>query len=169
MVSWVATRKYSASGQTRHCGRPPARNSMNDAGMTVSKWQEPGHHGPPAAPRPAPAPSPGGAIHPHVTEMSEDSGAPALIGLDQARVLRAGRTALDGVSLRLPQGRHTAILGPNGCGKSTFIQLITRQLYPLAHVDGRPAVRILGQSRWNVATLRARLGIVTGAMHDDLL
>ncbi|WP_051322685.1 ATP-binding cassette domain-containing protein [Luteimonas sp. J29] len=101
--------------------------------------------------------------------MSEDSGAPALIELDQARVLRDGRTALDGVSLRLPQGRHTAILGPNGCGKSTFIQLITRQLYPLAHVDGRPAVRILGQSRWNVATLRARLGIVTGAMHDDLL
>lgn len=101
--------------------------------------------------------------------MTDHTGAPALIELDQARVLRDGRPALDGVSLRLPQGRHTAILGPNGCGKSTFIQLITRQLYPLAHLDGRPAVKILGQSRWNVATLRARLGIVTGAMHDELL
>ena len=101
--------------------------------------------------------------------MTDQTGAPALIELDQARVLRDGRTALDGVSLRLPQGRHTAILGPNGCGKSTFIQLLTRQLYPLAHLDGRPAVKILGQSRWNVATLRARLGIVTGAMHDELL
>ena len=101
--------------------------------------------------------------------MTDHTGAPALIELDQARVLRDGRPALDGVSLRLPQGRHTAILGPNGCGKSTFIQLITRQLYPLAHLDGRPAVKILGQSRWNVATLRGRLGIVTGAMHDELL
>lgn len=101
--------------------------------------------------------------------MTEPSDAPALIELDHARVLRDGRPALDGVSLRLPQGRHTAVLGPNGCGKSTFIQLITRQLYPLAHLDGRPAVKILGQSRWNVATLRARLGIVTGAMHDELL
>ncbi|TWT16960.1 ABC transporter ATP-binding protein [Luteimonas wenzhouensis] len=101
--------------------------------------------------------------------MSEDPGAPALIELDQARVLRGGRPALDRVSLCLPQGRHTAILGPNGCGKSTFIQLITRQLYPMAHLDGRPAVKILGQWRWNVATLRSRLGIVTGAMHDDLL
>ncbi|MDH5834484.1 ABC transporter ATP-binding protein [Luteimonas kalidii] len=92
-----------------------------------------------------------------------------LIELDDARVLRDGRAALDGLSLRLPQGRHTAILGPNGCGKSTFIQVITRQLYPLAHADGRAPVRILGQSRWDVRALRAQLGIVTGALHEDLL
>ncbi|HRN62345.1 MAG TPA: ATP-binding cassette domain-containing protein [Luteimonas sp.] len=94
--------------------------------------------------------------------------APPLIELDDARVLRGGRAALDGVSLRLPLGRHTAILGPNGCGKSSFIQLITRQLYPLAHANGRPPVRILGEHRWDVRAIRSRLGIVTGAMHDDL-
>ncbi|TWT18177.1 ATP-binding cassette domain-containing protein [Luteimonas marina] len=94
---------------------------------------------------------------------------PPLIELDAASVLRGGaRPALDGVNLRLPQGRHTAILGPNGCGKSTFIQLITRQLYPMAHADGRPAVRILGEHLWDVRAIRSRLGIVTGAMHDDL-
>src|SRR5690606_11168144 len=120
MVSWVATRKYSASGQKPHCSRPPARNSMNDAGMTQSKGKEPGHHGAPAAPRPAPAPSPGAAMHASGTERSDDPAAPALIDLDQARVLGGGRPALDGGGLGLPQGRHTAILGPNGCGKSTF-------------------------------------------------
>jgi iron complex transport system ATP-binding protein len=110
-------------------------------------------------------------IHPHLAQMPADAIPPAapLIELDDARVLRDGRAALDGVSLRLPQGRHTAILGPNGCGKSTFIQVMTRQLYPLAHGDGRAPVRILGEARWDVRALRSRLGIVTGALHEDLL
>lgn len=94
---------------------------------------------------------------------------PPLIELDEASVWRDGRLALDRVSLRLPQGRHTAILGPNGCGKSSFIQLLTRQLYPAAHADGRPPVRILGEHLWDVRAIRSRLGIVTGAMHEDLL
>ncbi|TYT25893.1 ATP-binding cassette domain-containing protein [Luteimonas viscosa] len=102
--------------------------------------------------------------------MTDDAGlhATVLIELDDVRVLRDGRAALDGVTLALPLGRHTAILGPNGCGKSTFIQLVTRQLYPAARADGRPAVRILGEHLWNVRAIRSRLGIVTGAMHDEL-
>jgi len=98
----------------------------------------------------------------------DDQTPPPLIELDAASVLRGDRRALDAVSLCLPQGRHTAILGPNGSGKSTFLQLVARQLYPLAHEDGRPAVRILGERLWDVRALRGRLGIVTGAMHDDL-
>jgi len=97
------------------------------------------------------------------------SDAPALIELDHASVRRGDRLALREITLRLPAGRHTAILGANGCGKSTFIQLITRQLYPLAHADGRPAVRVLGEHLWDVRELRTRLGIVTGAVHDDLM
>ena len=93
---------------------------------------------------------------------------PALIELDDVRVCRGGRAALDGVSLRVPLGRHTAILGPNGCGKSTFIQLLTRQLYPMAHPDGRPPVRILGQHLWDVGALRGKLGIVSGTLDQNL-
>ena len=93
----------------------------------------------------------------------------ALIELNDARVTRDGRTALAGVQLRIPLGRHTAILGPNGCGKSTFIKLMTRELYPQARADGLPAVRILGAAQWNVREMRSRLGIVSGALHDDLL
>lgn len=91
-----------------------------------------------------------------------------LIELDDASVRRGDRQALRNVSLQVPVGRHTAILGPNGCGKSTFIQLITRQLYPMAHDDGRPAVRLFGEHLWDVREIRARLGIVTGSLHDEL-
>jgi len=93
---------------------------------------------------------------------------PALIELDHASVRRGEQLALNNITLRLPAGRHTAILGANGCGKSTFIQLITRQLYPLAHADGRPAVRVFGEHLWDVREIRTRLGIVTGSLHDQL-
>lgn len=74
---------------------------------------------------------------------------------------------LHGLSLRIAQGQHTALLGPNGCGKSTFIKLITRELYPLAQADGTVAVKVLGQNRWQVDRLRSQLGIVTGDLSSN--
>jgi len=52
-----------------------------------------------------------------------------------------------------------AILGPNGCGKSTLIKAITRECYPV-YREGS-SVRIFGQDQWNVAALRTLLGIVS--------
>lgn len=92
---------------------------------------------------------------------------PALIELDRARVIRDGAIVLHDVSLRIPLGRSTAILGPNGCGKSTFVKLIHRELYPIARADGPPA-RVFGLARWSVAELRTRLGIVSADLHADL-
>ncbi|WP_372340989.1 ATP-binding cassette domain-containing protein, partial [Pseudomonas aeruginosa] len=45
---------------------------------------------------------------------------PPLIELDRATVVRGQVKVLHGLSLRIAQGQHTALLGPNGCGKSTF-------------------------------------------------
>lgn len=91
-----------------------------------------------------------------------------LIELDRATVVRGQVKVLHGLSLRIAQGQHTALLGPNGCGKSTFIKLITRELYPLAQADGGIAVKVLGQQRWQVDRLRAQLGIVTGDLSSNL-
>jgi iron complex transport system ATP-binding protein len=84
---------------------------------------------------------------------------PSLLELDNVTVLRGDRAALKGVTLRIEQGEHACILGPNGCGKSTLIKTITRECYPQPF-DGTQ-MAILGQDRWNVAELRRHLGIVS--------
>ena len=73
--------------------------------------------------------------------------------------MRGGTVALNDVSLKIGVGEHIAILGPNGCGKSTLIKAITRECYPLLNEGS--SVRILGEERWNVAELRTLLGIVS--------
>jgi iron complex transport system ATP-binding protein len=84
---------------------------------------------------------------------------PALIEFCRVSVMRGETLALDDVSLRVGLGEHVAILGPNGCGKSTLIKAITRECYPLARDE--TSVKILGQDRWNVFELRSMLGIVS--------
>jgi iron complex transport system ATP-binding protein len=86
--------------------------------------------------------------------------APPLIELHNVTVQRGERTVLDGVSLSIAQGEHAAILGPNGCGKSTLIKLISRDLYP--RLKEEPwRLRILGQERWRLFDLRNHLGVVS--------
>ena len=90
-----------------------------------------------------------------------------MIELDRATVVRGDAVVLRDLSLRIEPGRHTALLGPNGCGKSTFIKLINRELYPLAR-EGEAPVKVFGRNRWNVNELRTQLGVVTGDLTRDL-
>ncbi|HEX2843905.1 MAG TPA: ABC transporter ATP-binding protein [Candidatus Limnocylindria bacterium] len=41
-----------------------------------------------------------------------------------------GLVALDGLSLEVPAGSFTVIIGPNGCGKSTLLRLVAGLLQP---------------------------------------
>ena len=71
-----------------------------------------------------------------------------LIEFKRISVMRGQTRALDDVSLSIGVGEHVAVLGPNGCGKSTLIKTITRECYPL--LEEGSSVRILGKERWNV-------------------
>jgi iron complex transport system ATP-binding protein len=82
-----------------------------------------------------------------------------LIEFENVSVMRGETLALKEVSLRIGLGEHVAILGPNGCGKSTLIKTITRECYPLMREGS--CVRIMGRDRWNVFELRQLLGIVS--------
>lgn len=82
-----------------------------------------------------------------------------LLEVQNITVIRGERPALRGLSLRIEDGEHVAILGPNGCGKSTLMKVITREEYPLLRPDS--FIRIYGQERWHLDELRQWLGIVS--------
>jgi iron complex transport system ATP-binding protein len=84
---------------------------------------------------------------------------PALLAFNHISVMLGQKTVLNDITLSIGAGEHVAILGPNGCGKSTLIKTITRECYPLA-LPGS-SLTILGRATWNVFELRPLLGIVS--------
>lgn len=90
--------------------------------------------------------------------MNKPSVAP-LLEFHDVQVMRGQKIALDAFSLRIEADEHVAILGPNGCGKSTFIKTITRECYPVARPES--SISLMGKDTWDVFRLRAQLGIVS--------
>src|ERR1700758_3682504 len=88
---------------------------------------------------------------------------PPLLEFHRIQVMRGQKVALDDFTLRIGADEHVAILGPNGCGKSTFIKTITRECYPVVRDDagGDSWMKILGNETWDVFKLREHMGIVS--------
>jgi iron complex transport system ATP-binding protein len=99
-----------------------------------------------------------------IAEAETPVSAPALIDFQNISVVRGDKLALNNLSLRISQKEHVAILGPNGCGKSTLIKTITRECYPLYSPDSQ--ITIMGKKRWNVFELRSLLGIVSNDLME---
>lgn len=73
---------------------------------------------------------------------------------------RGVRPALDDVSLTIERGEFVFLVGKSGSGKSTFLDLIPRQIVPTSgsvHVLGR---NIANLSRWKIPKLRQKIGMV---------
>jgi len=86
--------------------------------------------------------------------------------LRQVNVARGERVVLHDINLTIRAGEHVAILGPNGCGKSTLILAMTCQIYPI--VQPGMMVRIFGRERWDLTQLRRHFGVVAAGLMGEL-
>jgi iron complex transport system ATP-binding protein len=78
--------------------------------------------------------------------------------LSHVNVARGDNVVLHDIHLSVDVGEHIAILGPNGCGKSTLIKTITCECYPIVQPEAK--VSIFGRERWDLTELKKRLGVV---------
>lgn len=78
--------------------------------------------------------------------------------MEHVNVARGDVVVLHDINLSIRTGENVAVLGPNGCGKSTLIKAITCECYPI--VSPRTRVRLLGRERWDISQLRQHLGVV---------
>lgn len=78
--------------------------------------------------------------------------------MEHVDVARGDKVVLQDFNLRIASGEHVAILGPNGCGKSTLIKAMTCECYPML----RPGMvmKVYARDRWDVGELRKHLGVV---------
>jgi len=68
------------------------------------------------------------------------------------------KQVLNGLSLKIGNGRTVALVGSSGCGKSTVIQLIQRFYDPL---DGAVTIHATDIRHLNIKWLRQRIGVVS--------
>jgi len=87
-----------------------------------------------------------------------------LIEFKRVTVKRGETVAVRDVSLKIEAGEHVAILGPNGCGKSTFVKVISKECNP--YFEEGTGVNVFGRDDWNVFELRTLLGIVSSDLME---
>lgn len=101
-----------------------------------------------------------------VTEV----GSKPIIRVEHLTFSRGSRIIFDDVTLEIPRGKITAIMGPSGTGKTTLLKLIARQLIPdhgVIMVDGMDVAQL---SRTELFELRKHIGMLfqSGALLTDL-
>ena len=87
------------------------------------------------------------------------------LNFEHVSIARGDSVVLHDINLRINQGEHLAILGPNGCGKSTLIKAMTCECYPL--VQPETMVSIFGRNRWDLTELKKKLGVVSAELPGE--
>ena len=86
-----------------------------------------------------------------------------LVNLEEVRLAYGTRTLLDGVSLGVAQGQRLGVVGRNGGGKTTLLEVIARRRSPdggrVTHTGGLQ-IGYLSQSDDLDPTLTVRMAVV---------
>lgn len=93
-----------------------------------------------------------------------------LVEIDNLTFKRGERTIYDGISLKVPKGKITAVMGPSGIGKTTLLRLMGGQLLPDegdVRFDGKS---IVSMSRKSLYETRRRMSMLfqSGALFTDM-
>ncbi len=98
--------------------------------------------------------------------MQEDT----LIEIKNLTFSRGERKIFDGISLSIPKGKVTAIMGPSGTGKTTLLKLIAGQLTPDSGEVWVEGQNVHELSRKKLYELRRKMGMLfqSGALLTDL-
>ena len=89
-----------------------------------------------------------------------DPNVPVVEFRDVSKVYGGGSVGLDGASMRIGRGEFVFLVGPTGCGKSTCIRLLLKELEPSKGeilIAGR---ELVGMPRARVPYLRRNIGVV---------
>lgn len=104
-----------------------------------------------------------------MSDTTESSSGP-YIELKDVVFSRDNRRIFDGVSLNIPRGKITAIMGPSGTGKTTLLRLIGGQLKPDSGTITLAGESVPDLKRKALYRLREKMGMLfqSGALFTDL-
>ena len=93
-----------------------------------------------------------------------------LVNVSHLTFSRGSRKIFDDVSLRVPRGKVTAIMGPSGIGKTTLLRLIAGQILPESGKIDFDGSDIPSLSRHQLYQARKRMSMLfqSGALFTDL-
>ena len=100
-----------------------------------------------------------------VTKVPNPDPRTPVISVRNASVIREGRTTLDAVTLEVHDGERWVVLGPNGCGKTTLLRLLSLYLHPSS---GDVSVNGSSLGTFDIRQVRPRLAYVSASFATEL-
>ncbi len=102
--------------------------------------------------------------------MSEILNGEILVNVDNVCFSYANKQIYKNLSLKIPKGKITAILGPSGTGKTTILRLIGAQLTPDSGTIKFDGINVHSLRRNELYNLRKRMSMLfqSGALFTDM-